>query len=31
MEKGFIDEGRDIHALTLEEMDDRWNKIKKKK
>ena len=31
MEKGFIDEGRDIHSLTLEEMDDRWNKIKKKK
>ncbi|MBS1493187.1 MAG: nucleoside triphosphate pyrophosphohydrolase [Bacteroidetes bacterium] len=31
MEKGFIDEGRDIHALTLEEMDERWNQIKKKK
>lgn len=30
MEKEFIDEGRDIHALTLEEMDQRWNKIKKK-
>lgn len=30
MEKGFIEEGRDIHTLTLEEMDDRWNKIKKK-
>lgn len=31
MEKSFVDEGRDVHSLTLDEMDDRWNKIKKNK
>jgi len=30
MEKSFINEGRDVHALTLDEMDSRWNDIKKK-
>ncbi len=30
MEKSFINEGRDVHALTLNEMDARWNVIKGK-
>jgi len=30
MEKSFISEGRDVHALSLDEMDARWNTIKGK-